>query len=162
MENFCEYCCLNVIVCINCSSLFNITVSTTLKYYHNQALNKKLKLTGGAMKFFWKILLGREIFGSMVPWVTKYILNSLWNPPTPPSHILNVSSLTSGRDDGRVMQFLKKLTADWMNYLGQIKLCLQWLKQRTWEPYDWSIPFIYRSIMPAFTGPNKLFQRENP
>ena len=62
----------------------------------------------------------------------------------------------------RVMQFLKKLTADWTNYPGQIKLCLQWLKQRTWGPYDWSIPFIYRSIMPAFTGPNKLFQRESP
>ena len=108
------------------------------------------------------MLLGREIFGSMVPWVTKYILNSLWNPPTPPSYILNVSSVTSGRDDGRVMQFLKKLTADWTNYLSQIKLCLQWLKQRTWGPYDWSIPFIYRSIMPAFTGPNKLFQRESP
>ena len=30
----------------------NMTVSTTLKYCYKKALNKKLKLMGGAMKYF--------------------------------------------------------------------------------------------------------------
>ena len=49
----------------------------TLKYYDSQGLNEKLKLTGGAMKYFLKKLLGREVFSSMVPWATKYILKNL-------------------------------------------------------------------------------------
>ena len=64
MENFCEYHFLNVtvwmiiIVSINSFSALNIIVNTTLKYYYKQALNKKLKLMGGAMHFFsgpWNI-----------------------------------------------------------------------------------------------------------
>ena len=49
----------------------NTTVSTTLKYYYKQALNKKLTLMGGAMKYFLEKLLDHEIFMSMVSWATK-------------------------------------------------------------------------------------------
>ena len=52
MENFCEYYCLNIIVSIKSFSALNITVHTTLKYYHKQALNKKLILMGGVTKYF--------------------------------------------------------------------------------------------------------------
>ena len=40
-------------------------------------LNKKLKLMGGAMKYFLKKLLGHEIFRSMVSWATKNVLKNL-------------------------------------------------------------------------------------
>ena len=50
----------------------NTTLSTTLKYCYKKAINKKLKLMGGAMKYFPKRLLGHEIFRSMVSWVTKF------------------------------------------------------------------------------------------
>ena len=46
--------------------ILNITVSTTLKYCHKYVLKKKLKLMGGAMKYFLKKLLGHKIFRSMV------------------------------------------------------------------------------------------------
>ena len=46
MENRSEYYCFN----ISSSSTLNINVNTTLKYYRKQALNKKLKLMGGAIK----------------------------------------------------------------------------------------------------------------
>ena len=36
------------------NSNLNITMSTTLKYCYKQALNKKLKLMEGAMKYFPK------------------------------------------------------------------------------------------------------------
>ena len=52
----------------------NITVSTTLKYCHKRALNKKLKLMGRVMKYFSKKLQGRGIFRSMVPWATNFFL----------------------------------------------------------------------------------------
>ena len=55
----------------------NITVSTTLKYCYKKALNKKLKLMGGDMKFFPKKLLGHEIFSSMIYWATKFFLKNL-------------------------------------------------------------------------------------
>ena len=77
MENFREYYFLNVIVSINSFREFNVTVNTTLKYYHNQLLSKKLYLMGGAMKFLWKKLLSHEIFSSMVLWVTKFYLKNL-------------------------------------------------------------------------------------
>ena len=66
-ENLIEYYFLNIIVKVNFLSDLNIAVSTTLKYNHKQALNKKLKLMGGAMKYFPENLLGHEIFSSMVP-----------------------------------------------------------------------------------------------
>ena len=47
MDNSREYHCLN----INSFSPFNTNVNTNLKYYRKQALNKKLKFIGGAMKF---------------------------------------------------------------------------------------------------------------
>ena len=52
MENFGECNCLNIIVSIYYFSELNVTVKTTLKYYHNHALTKKTKLMGGAMNFF--------------------------------------------------------------------------------------------------------------
>ena len=55
----------------------NITVSTTLKYRYKPALNKKLKLMGGAIKYFSKKLLGHEIFRSMISWATKCFLKKL-------------------------------------------------------------------------------------
>ena len=59
---------LNIVVNINFCSDLNITVSTNFKYYHKQALNKKLKLMGRAMKYFPEKLLGHEILSSMVPY----------------------------------------------------------------------------------------------
>ena len=50
----------------------NVTVSTTLKYCYNQVLNKKLKLMGGAIKYFPKKLLGHEIFRSRASWATTF------------------------------------------------------------------------------------------
>ena len=72
LEKLFEYYFLNIIVNANFFSELNITVSTTLKYYHKQALSKKLKLMGGAMKYFSKKLQGHEIFSSMVSWATKF------------------------------------------------------------------------------------------
>ena len=54
LENLFEYYFLNIIVSFNFFSDLNITLSTTLKYYHKQDLNKKLKLMGGVMKCFPK------------------------------------------------------------------------------------------------------------
>ena len=95
MENSREYYCLNIMLNTSSFSPLNTNMNTNLKYYRKQALNKKLKLVGGAMKFFTKKLLGYEIFSSMIPWVTKYFLKNLLKPPTPtphshPSYILNV------------------------------------------------------------------------
>ena len=64
----------------------NITVSATMKYCYKSALNKKVKLMGGAMKHFLKKLLGHE--WSMVPWKKNC---KTFRPP--PSYILNVRSL---------------------------------------------------------------------
>ena len=77
LENLFEYYFLNIIVNVNFVSDLNITLSTTLKYYHKQAINKKLKLMGRAMKYFAKNLLGHEIFSSMVSWATKFCLKNL-------------------------------------------------------------------------------------
>ena len=49
----------------------------TLKYYYKQALNKKLKLIGGTMKYFVKKLLGHEIFRSMVSLAMNRFLKNL-------------------------------------------------------------------------------------
>ena len=49
----------------------NIAVITTLKYCYKKALNKKLKLMGGAIKYLMKKLLGYKILWSVVSWATK-------------------------------------------------------------------------------------------
>ena len=61
----------------DCFDYFFQVLLVNLKYCNSQGLNKKLKLMGGAMNFFSEKLLGREIFGSMVSWATKYFLKSL-------------------------------------------------------------------------------------
>ena len=71
----CEYYCLSIIVNIKLFSDLSISLNTTLKYYDSQGLNKKLKLMGGAMKFF--SIKGYEIFNSKVPLATKYFLKNL-------------------------------------------------------------------------------------
>ena len=76
LENLFEYYFLSIIVNVNFSDL-NITVSTTLKYYHKQALNKKLKLMREAMKYFPKKLLAHKISSSMVSWATNFFLKNL-------------------------------------------------------------------------------------
>ena len=76
-ENLFEYHFLNVIVNVNFVSDLNITLSTTLKYYHKQAINRKVKLMGRAMKYFPKNLLGHEIFSSMVSCATNFCLKNL-------------------------------------------------------------------------------------
>ena len=77
MENYREHYCLNIIVNISSFIPLNTNVNTTLKYYRKQALNKKLKLMGGVIKFFTKKLLGHEIFSSVVPRATKYFFKNL-------------------------------------------------------------------------------------
>ena len=67
MENSAEYYYLNINVNISSFSPLHTNANTILKYYHKQALNKKLKLIRGAMTFFTKNLLGQEIFSSMIP-----------------------------------------------------------------------------------------------
>ena len=74
LKNFFEYYFLNIIVNINSICDLNITVNTTLKYQHKQALNKKLKLMRRTMKHFSTKLLGHEIFNSMVPWATNFFV----------------------------------------------------------------------------------------
>ena len=55
----------------------NIAVSTSLKYYYKKAWNKKLKLMGGAIKYFPNKLLGHETFRYMVTWAAKSFLKKL-------------------------------------------------------------------------------------
>ena len=95
LENLFEYCFLNIIVTVNFVSDLNISVSTTLKYYHNEALNKKLKLMGGAMKYFSKNIQGREIFSSMFSWDTKFFWK-ICKTLRPPSYILITGAQLGG------------------------------------------------------------------
>ena len=77
LENLFEYYFLNIIVAAIFFSDLNITVSTTLKYCHKQALDNKQKLMGGAMKYFPEKLLIHETFSSMVPWAAKFLWKNL-------------------------------------------------------------------------------------
>ena len=79
---------------ISSFSALNTNVNTTLKYYRQQALSKKLKLMGMAMKYFTKKLLGHEIFSSLIPWATKYFFKKFVKLSDTPSYILNVHSLS--------------------------------------------------------------------
>ena len=56
-------------------------------------LNKKLKLMGGAMKYFPQKLLGHEIIRSIVIWATN-VFWKICKTLRLPSFILNVCSLT--------------------------------------------------------------------
>ena len=80
---------------LTCSVIcsLNITVSTKLKYCYKKALNKKLKLMIGAIKYFPKKLLGHEIFRYMVSWATNLFFEKFVKPSGPPSYILNVRFL---------------------------------------------------------------------
>ena len=73
----------------------NITMSTSLKYCYKYSLNWKLKLMGGAIKYFLKKLLGHEKFTSMVYWAFKMFFEKFVKPSDPPplSYILNVRFL---------------------------------------------------------------------
>ena len=77
------------IVNISSSGAINITVNTTQKI---QALNKKLKLMGQAMKYLLKKFLGHETASSMVVWTTKFFREIFENPPAR-SYIFNLSFL---------------------------------------------------------------------
>ena len=106
LENLFEYCFLNIIVTVNFVSDLNISVSTTLKYYHNEALNKKLKLMGGAMKYFSKNIQGREIFSSMFSWDTKFFWK-ICKTLRPPSYILITGAQLGGRREASPALFWK-------------------------------------------------------
>ena len=77
MENYSEYYCLNIIVNISYLSPLNTNVNTTLKFYRKQALDKKLEIIRGAMKYFTKKLLEQEIFSSIIPWAMTYFFKNL-------------------------------------------------------------------------------------
>ena len=66
LETLFEYYFLNIIVNVNFFS------DLKFEYYC-----EKLKLMGGAMKYFLKKLLVHEIFRSMVSWATKFFLKNL-------------------------------------------------------------------------------------
>ena len=94
----------------------SITVSTTLKYCYKKALNKKLKLMRGAIKYFLKKLLGHEIFRSMASWATnflKIICKTIHlpspHPPSPSSYILNVRFLPLTFFRVKILCFLFRL-----------------------------------------------------
>ena len=70
LENLFENYFLNIIVNVNWFEYY--TERTTLKYYHKQALNKKLELMGRTLKYFSKKLLGHELFSFMVPWAAIF------------------------------------------------------------------------------------------
>ena len=57
MENFYKYYCLVIVMSITFFNVLNIKVNTVMKYYHNQAINRKLKLMAGAMNLFREKLL---------------------------------------------------------------------------------------------------------
>ena len=84
LNNFFEYYFLNIIV--------NLWFEYYCEYQHKQALNKKLKLMGWAMKYFLTKLMGHEIFSSMSPGLWKIFWN-ISNTLRPLSYILNVRSL---------------------------------------------------------------------
>ena len=71
LENLSEYYFVSIIVNVNFFS------DLKFEYCYKKALNKKLKLMGGTMKFFSKKFLGHEIFRSMVSWATKIVLKNL-------------------------------------------------------------------------------------
>ena len=78
LNNFFEYYFLNIIV--------NLRFEYYCEYQHKQALNKKLKLMGWAMKYFLTKLMGHEIFSSISPGLWKIFWKIFWNSPAPLLH----------------------------------------------------------------------------
>ena len=78
---------------VNTFSDLNIAVSTTLKYYYKQALDKKLMKYLLAMKYLLEKLLQ---YG---PWATVFLGGKFAKtsavPPTPLSYMLNVRPLNT-------------------------------------------------------------------
>ena len=64
LENLFEYYFLNIFV--NFNFFIDFRFKYYCEYYLELLINEKLKLMGGAMKFFTKKLMGHEIFRSMV------------------------------------------------------------------------------------------------
>ena len=70
LENLFENDFLNITVNVNWFEYY--TERTTLKYYHKQALNKKLELMGRTLKYFWEKVVGHELFSLMVSWAAIF------------------------------------------------------------------------------------------
>ena len=88
MDNLFEFYFLNIIVNLNFFS--DLKFEYYCEYYPEillqDSLNKKLKLMGGAMKYFPKKLQGHEIW-SMVSWATIFFFWKIYKtlqPPPPP------------------------------------------------------------------------------
>ena len=88
MDNLFEFYFLNIIVNLNFFS--DLKFEYYCEYYPEillqDSLNKKLKLMGGAMKYFPKKLQGHEIW-SMVSWATIFFFEKSIKPsnrPRPP------------------------------------------------------------------------------
>ena len=98
LENLFEYYFLNIIVNVNFFS--DLKFEYYCEYYPKVLLqvSLELKFMGGAMKYFPKKLLGHKIFSSMASCTTNsffWKICTIVQPyaPSPPSYILNVSSL---------------------------------------------------------------------
>ena len=108
LGNLLEYYLLYILWMLTSSVIWNlnITVSTTLKYCYKKLLNEKLKLLGGALKYFPKKLLGHEIFRSMLSWATNFFWK-ICKTLHLSSYIFNVGSLTcsTNNDEYRNIYF---------------------------------------------------------
>ena len=75
LENLFEYYILSIIVNVNFFS--DLKLEYVCEYCYKWALNKKLALMGGAVKYYLKKIMGHEIFRSMVSWATIFFLKKL-------------------------------------------------------------------------------------
>ena len=66
----------------------NITVSTTMKYCYEKALNKNLKLMGRAMKIFWKNYWAMKYLGLWSPGLQNFLENFLKLSGPPPTYLM--------------------------------------------------------------------------
>ena len=65
----------------------------TLKYYDSQGLNVRLKLIGGAMKYFFEKVTGPWNISSKSLWATKFFLKKIVKPSRPPLTYLMYTAL---------------------------------------------------------------------
>ena len=84
---------LNIILNITSFSPLNTNVITTLKYYHKQAINKKLILIRGVMKLFTKKKCwARKYLVLWSPELQYIFLKNLQNPQVPsPTYLIYMS-----------------------------------------------------------------------